>query len=121
MTFGIGSAYDIRVDDTFVMVGGYLTDYEGDGTEGYSDKLIKYLPENGGTFMELPSKMKLPRMGSTAILVDRSIYPSCTEPTTDDGQPEVTTDDGSDDSGALSVKSSIVLSSVIALIVYLQN
>ena len=78
MTFGIGSAYDIWVDDTFVMVGGYLTDYEGDGTEGYSDKLIKYLPENGGKFMELPGKMNLPRKGSTAILVDKSIFPSCT-------------------------------------------
>ena len=77
MTFGIGSAYDIRVDDTFVMVGGYLIDYEGDGTEGYSDKLIKYLPENGGKFMELPGKMNLPRKGSTAILVDKSIFPSC--------------------------------------------
>ena len=52
-------------------------------------------------------------------------------PTTDDGQPEPTTDapepttddgsDGSDDSGAMSVKSSIVLSSMVALIVYLQN
>ena len=77
MTFGFGYAYDIQVDDTFVMVGGYSNDYEGDGTEGYSDKLIKYLPESGGIFMELPGKMKLPRGWTTAILVDRSIFPSC--------------------------------------------
>ena len=77
MTFGFGYAYDIQVDDTFVMVGGYSNDYEGDGTEGYSDKLIKYLPESGGIFMELPGKMKLARGWTTAILVDRSIFPSC--------------------------------------------
>ena len=51
--------------------------------------------------------------------------------TTDDGQPEPTADptepttddgsDGTDGSGAMSVKSSIVLSSMVALIAYLQN
>ena len=69
MPFGIRSAYDIRVNDTFVMVGGYV-DY------AYSDKLIKYLPESG-TFMELPGKMKLPRYRHVAILVERSIFPPC--------------------------------------------
>ena len=40
----------------------------------FSDKLYKYLPENG-TFIELPGKMKLPRMDPIAILVERSIFP----------------------------------------------
>ena len=71
MSFEINSAYDIRVDDTFVMVGGYFNTLGG-----YSDKLIKYLPESG-TFMELPGKMKLPRYDTAAILVDRSIFPPC--------------------------------------------
>ena len=51
-----------------------------------------------------------------------------TESTTDDGQPDPTTEsttddgsDGTDGSGAMSVKSSIVLSSMVALIAYLQN
>merc|ERR1712122_63978 len=55
MTFGITEASDIRVDDTFVMVGGRI--YDEQGSYHYSDKLIKYLPESG-TFMELPGKMK---------------------------------------------------------------
>ena len=74
MSFGINSAYDIRVDDTFVMVGGF--GYEEDGVFGYSDKLIKYWPESG-TLMELPGKMKMPRENPVAILVDRSIFPAC--------------------------------------------
>ena len=73
MTFGIDYASDIRVDDTFVMVGGYVR--EG-GSSDKSDKLIKYLPESG-TFMELPGKMKTPRYSATAILVERSIFPEC--------------------------------------------
>ena len=76
ITFGIQGAYDIHVDDTFVMVGGYLNDFEGDGSYALSDKLIKYLPESG-TFMELPGKLKIPRHSTTAILVDRSIFPPC--------------------------------------------
>ena len=62
------------MDDTFIMVGGRL-DF---GLIMYSDKLIKYLPETGA-FMELPGKMKLPRNRPTAILVDRSIFPPCTD------------------------------------------
>ena len=72
---GIYNAYDVRIDDTFVMVGGGLL------TDEYPfilfrDTLIKYSPQSG-TFTELPNKMKLPRQGATAILVDRSIFPSC--------------------------------------------
>ena len=74
MTFGITEASDIRVDDTFVMVGGYVND--GEGPSYHSDKLIKYLPESG-TFMELPGKMKTPRAEATAIVVERSIFPTC--------------------------------------------
>ena len=55
------------------MVGGYYIDMDLDG---YSDKLIKYLPESG-IFMELPGKMKIPREYPVAILVDRSIFPAC--------------------------------------------
>ena len=75
MSFGIYGAYDIRVNDTFVMVGGnvYLDIVGG---YVYSDKLIKYLPESG-TFMELPGKMKYPRENTIAIVVDRSIFPPC--------------------------------------------
>ena len=75
MSFGILYAYDVHVDDTFVMVGGLV--YEGAGSGEYSNVLIKYLPESG-TFMELPGKMKLPRAYTTAILVERSIFPPCT-------------------------------------------
>ena len=70
----ISSAYDIRVDDTFVMVGGYAG--ESGQCCSRSDKLIKYLPESG-TLMELPGKMKVPRSDLVAILVDRSIFPAC--------------------------------------------
>ena len=73
MSFGIKYADDIRVNDTFVMVGGYV--FSGQDYF-YSDMLIKYLPESG-TFMELPGKMKLPRYDTTAILVERSIFPPC--------------------------------------------
>ena len=74
MSFGIYSAYDIRVDNTFVMVGGsYYNDMDLDR---YKDKLQKYVPESG-TFMELPVKMKLAREDPVAILVDRSIFPAC--------------------------------------------
>ena len=69
MSFGIRYAYDIRVNDTFVMVG-------GDVDNVYSDNLIKYLPESG-TFMELSGKMKLARRETVAILVERSIFPPC--------------------------------------------
>ena len=69
MSFGIRYAYDIRVNDTFVMVG-------GDVDNVYSDKLIKYLPESS-TFMELSGKMKLARRETVAILVERSIFPPC--------------------------------------------
>ena len=77
MSFGIVGAYDIRVDDTFVMVGGAMEDC-CDGCVGcdVSDALIKYLPESG-TFIELPSKMKFSRYEATAMLVERSIFPSC--------------------------------------------
>merc|ERR1719245_1270354 len=64
--FSIAYAYDIRVNDTFVMVGG-----KSSSPSVYYDKLFKYLPESG-TFMELPSRMKLPRYSTTAIVVDRS-------------------------------------------------
>ena len=74
MTFGITDASDIRVDDTFVMVGGSVSDEQG--RSYYSDKMIKYLPESG-TFMELPGKMKTPRYSTTAIVVERSIFPPC--------------------------------------------
>ena len=74
ISFGTFVAYDIRVDDTFVIVGGRGD--EEDGGFYFSDKLIKYLPESG-TFMELPGKMKLPRSDHVAILVDRSIFPAC--------------------------------------------
>ena len=74
MTFGITDASDIRVDDTFVMVGGRI--YDEQGRYYISDKLIKYLPESG-TFVELPGKMKTPRYSTTAILVERSIFPQC--------------------------------------------
>ena len=70
---GIYNAYDVRVDDTFVMVGGGLP------TDEYPfirDTLIEYSPQSG-TFTEFPNKMKLPRHSATAILVDRSIFPSC--------------------------------------------
>ena len=70
MAFGISSAYDIRFNDTFVMVGGW----DEDGV--LSDKLRMYLPESG-TFMELPGKMKTARRDATAILVERSIFPPC--------------------------------------------
>ena len=76
MSFGIYSAYDIRVDDTFVMVGGVDLDTDDPFGSGYSDKLIKYLTDSG-TFMELPGKMKLPRDDHVAVLVDRSIFPAC--------------------------------------------
>ena len=68
MPFGIMGAYDIRMNDTFVMVGGI--------DNSFSDKLRMYLPESG-TFMELPGKMKTARWYATAILVDRSIFPPC--------------------------------------------
>ena len=69
MTYSIDSSYDIRVNDTFVMVGGLVNDY-------FSDKLRIYLPGNK-TLVELPGKMKVPRMDTTAILVERSIFPPC--------------------------------------------
>ena len=71
----ISYAYDVRVDDNFVMVGG--SSYSDEGAYALvRDTLIKYSPQSG-TFTELPNKMKLPRGGATAILVDRSIFPSC--------------------------------------------
>ena len=70
MASGINSAYDIRFNDTFVMVGGRDENYAN------SDKLRMYLPESG-TFMELPGKMKTARKDATAILVERSIFPPC--------------------------------------------
>ena len=70
MAFGIDWAYDIRFNDTFVMVGGRDEDLV------VSDKLRMYLPESG-TFMELPGKMKIARRDATAILVERSIFPPC--------------------------------------------
>ena len=42
----------------------------------FQDTLIKYSPQSG-TFTELPNRMKLARDSATAILVDRSIFPSC--------------------------------------------
>ena len=69
MASGIRSAYDIHLNDTFVMVGGYEDNV-------LSDKLRMYLPESG-TFMELPGKMKIARRDATAILVERSIFPPC--------------------------------------------
>ena len=70
LSFRLSFADDVRVDDTFAMVGGIQ------GTAETSDSIIKYLPESG-TFLELPGKMKIPRYETTAILVDRSIFPSC--------------------------------------------
>ena len=64
-------AYDIRLNDTFVMVGG-----RNEMWGVPSDKLRMYLPESG-TFMELPGKMKIARYDATAILVERSIFPPC--------------------------------------------
>ena len=74
MTFGIIDASDIRVDDTFVMVGGRIFDEQGHVDK--SDKLIKYLPESE-TFIELPGKMKTRRYLTAAIVVERSIFPPC--------------------------------------------
>ena len=68
-------AYDVRVDDTFVMVGGSLPSDEEPFLLVF-DTLIKYSSQSG-TFTELPNRMKLPRESTTAILVDRSIFPSC--------------------------------------------
>ena len=70
VSFRLSYADDIRVDDTFAMVGGIQ------GSADTSDTIVKYLPESG-TFLELPGKMKLPRYDTTAILVDRSIFPPC--------------------------------------------
>ena len=70
VSFRLSYADDIRVDDTFAMVGGIQ------GSADTSDAIVKYLPESG-TFLELPGKMKLPRYDTTAILVDRSIFPPC--------------------------------------------
>ena len=70
LSFRLSFADDIRVDDTFAMVGGIR------GTAETSDSIIKYLPDSG-TFVELPGKLKIPRYETTAILVDRSIFPSC--------------------------------------------
>ena len=70
MAFGVMMAYDIRFNDTFVMVGGR------DENHVPSDKLRMYLPKRG-TFMELPGKMKIARYDATAILVERSIFPPC--------------------------------------------
>ena len=65
------------------------------------------------------------------LLFSQKATDDTTESTTNDGQPEPTADptepttddgsDGTDGSGAMSVKSSIVLSSMVALIAYLQN
>ena len=80
MAFGINWAYDIRLNDTFVMVGGFeLWDpmlHWGRGPNVISDKLRMYLPESG-TIMELPGNMKTARRDATAILVERSIFPPC--------------------------------------------
>ena len=73
LTQGVTHAYDIRVDETFIMVGGVNG---GENSPVISDVLIKYLPESG-TLMPLPGKMKLPRFDHIAILVERSIFPPC--------------------------------------------
>ena len=72
----ISYAYDVRVDDTFVMVGGRFDSDEAPFNYDFYDTLIKYSPQSG-TFTELPNRMKLARDSATAILVDRSIFPSC--------------------------------------------
>ena len=70
LSFRLSFADDIRMDDTFAMVGGIR------GTAETSDAIVKYLP-NSGKFTELPGRMKIPRYEATAILVDRSVFPSC--------------------------------------------
>ena len=70
LSFRLSFADDIRVDDTFAMVGGIR------GTAETSDAIVKYLLDSG-KFTELPARLKTPRYEATAILVDRSIFPSC--------------------------------------------
>ena len=70
LSFRLSFADDIRVDDTFAMVGGIR------GTAETSDAIIKYLPDSG-EFTELPGRMKIPRYEATAILVNGSIFSSC--------------------------------------------
>ena len=61
----------MRYHDTFLLVGGF-----SGGNGGELDKILQYNPSNG-TWSELPGKLKKARMGHTAILVDRSVFPTC--------------------------------------------
>ena len=64
-------ADSVPYEDSFLLVGG--ADYYSYQT---LDTILNYIPIND-TWIEMPSKLKTPRVYPTVIPVKRSIFPSC--------------------------------------------
>ena len=71
LPFGMDSAYSVRYQDCFVLVGGFNYD-NGERL----DTLLKYEPESDN-WIELPGKMLVGRRYPIAIAVDESLFPEC--------------------------------------------
>ena len=71
LPFGLDSAYSVRYQDSFVLVGGFNYD-SGERL----DTLLMYQKESD-SWAELPGKMQVARRYPIAIPVDGSLFPEC--------------------------------------------
>ena len=71
LPFGLDSAYSVRYQDSFALVGGF--DYDSGER---LDTLLKYEPQSD-SWTELPGKMQVARRYPVAIAVDESLFPEC--------------------------------------------